>query len=49
VLSAYISWRSTGALADARQAQEVLGWLPQFTDIEDVIRTAWNWHRNDYW
>jgi len=33
-------------VADARQAQEVLGWLPQFTDIEDVIRTAWNWHCN---
>ena len=21
-----------------------LGWLPRFTDIEEVVRTAWEWH-----
>ncbi len=29
--------------ADNRKAQEILGWKPQYTDIEDIIRTAWNW------
>ena len=29
--------------ADNRKAREVLGWKPQYTDIEDIIRTAWNW------
>lgn len=29
--------------ADNRLAQEILGWKPQYTAIEDIIRTAWNW------
>lgn len=24
----------------------VLGWQPRYTDIEDIIRTAWQWHEN---
>ncbi len=30
-------------IADARKAWEVLGWKPLFTDIEGIIRTAWDW------
>ncbi len=31
--------------ADSSKAQEVLGWHPHYMNIEDTIRTAWNWHR----
>lgn len=29
--------------ADARQAKRTLGWTPEFTDIDAVVRTAANW------
>ena len=29
--------------ADNRKAKEILGWQPRYTQIEDIIRTAWNW------
>ena len=32
-------------VADAKKAREVLGWNPQFPDIERIIETAWTWHR----
>lgn len=32
--------------ADNRKAKEILGWQPQYTDIEDIVRTAWNWENN---
>ena len=32
-------------VADARLAQEILGWQPQYTTIEAIVETAWNWHR----
>lgn len=32
--------------ADNLQAQEILKWKPQYTNIEDIIRTAWNWEVN---
>lgn len=28
--------------ADADKARELLGWTPQYTDVEDIIRTVWN-------
>ncbi len=31
-------------VADARQARGVLDWQPQYTDIESIVRTAWQWH-----
>lgn len=31
-------------IASSRKAKEVLGWQPKYTDIEDIIATAWNWH-----
>ncbi len=30
-------------IADARKAKEVLGWNPQFADIKEIIKTAWDW------
>ena len=32
--------------ADNRKAKEILGWNPKYTDIKDIIRTAWNWELN---
>ncbi len=29
--------------ADNAKAKEILGWQPQYTDIKDIISTAWNW------
>lgn len=31
-------------IADARKAQQVLGWSPQYVQIRDTIATAWKWH-----
>ena len=33
-------------VADNKKAREELGWNPQFTEIEDIIKTAWNWELN---
>ncbi len=33
-------------VADSSQAQRLLGWQPQYTNIESIIETAWNWHRS---
>lgn len=32
--------------ADNRKAKEILGWQPKYTDIKEIIRTAWNWEQN---
>lgn len=32
-------------VADARRAGSVLGWRPQMSDLDSIVRTAWNWHR----
>ncbi len=29
--------------ADNKKAREVLGWEIQYTDVEDILRTAWSW------
>jgi len=31
-------------VADARKAREILGWNPQFPDLESIIESAWAWH-----
>jgi len=31
-------------VAQAGRAEAVLGWRPRFTDLKDIIRTAWDWH-----
>ncbi len=32
--------------ADSRKAQEELGWEIQYTDVKDIIATAWKWHES---
>ena len=34
-------------VADPRKLQTRLGWKPQYSSIEDIIRTAWMWHKNE--
>jgi UDP-glucose 4-epimerase len=34
-------------VADAKKAREVLGWNPQFPDIESIIESAWKWHEKN--
>ncbi|HUB91676.1 MAG TPA: UDP-glucose 4-epimerase GalE [Dyella sp.] len=31
-------------VADTRRAEAGLGWQPVFSDIRDIIETAWRWH-----
>lgn len=31
-------------VASSEKAKDVLGWQPEYTDIKDIIQTAWNWH-----
>jgi UDP-glucose 4-epimerase len=32
-------------VAMADKANKVLGWKPQFTSLESMIQSAWNWHK----
>jgi UDP-glucose 4-epimerase len=32
-------------VGSAQKAQQVLGWKPQFPDLESILQTAWNWHQ----
>jgi UDP-arabinose 4-epimerase len=31
-------------VADPTLAKDELGWLPQYTTLDDIVRTAWVWH-----
>ena len=31
-------------IASSRKATEVLGWQPKYTNVEDIIASAWRWH-----
>jgi len=33
-------------VADIRYARALLGWQPRYREIDDIVRTAWHWHRN---
>ena len=33
-------------IASSEKARSVLDWKPQFTDVEQVIGTAWRWHEH---
>lgn len=33
-------------VASSEKAKNILGWEPQFTDIEEIISSAWKWHKN---
>lgn len=32
-------------VADEARARSVLGWRPRFSNLDQVVATAWNWHR----
>ncbi|WP_042345891.1 UDP-glucose 4-epimerase GalE [Bacillus massiliigorillae] len=32
-------------IASSEKAKAVLGWNPQYTNIQEIIETAWNWHK----
>lgn len=33
-------------IADSKKAFDVLGWTPKFSDLEKIVETSWNWHKN---
>ena len=33
-------------IASNDTAQKILGWQPKYTNIEEIIKTAWTWHKN---
>jgi len=33
-------------IASSTKAQKELGWRPQFNSLEQIIESAWNWHKN---
>jgi UDP-glucose 4-epimerase len=34
-------------VASAAKAMRELGWKPQYPKLEDIVRTAWEWHRRN--
>lgn len=32
-------------IASSNLAQEVLGWVPKWNQLEQILETAWNWHK----
>ena len=33
-------------VADSEKAGKILGWVPHVTRMEDIVATAWKWHRS---
>ena len=33
-------------IASSDEARKILGWTPKYTNVEQVIATAWTWHKN---
>lgn len=31
-------------IASSKKARKILGWEPKFTDVEEIVRSAWNFH-----
>jgi len=31
-------------VADARRAQQELGWTPRYIELQDIVESAWRWH-----
>lgn len=34
-------------VASSEKARTLLGWTPKYTNIKDIITTAWTWHKNN--
>lgn len=35
-------------VASSAKAKRVLGWVPRYSSLEDIIETAWRWHRKQH-
>lgn len=35
-------------VASSKKAQDILGWNPNYTDIEEIIKTAYDFHKSHY-
>ncbi|WKY48611.1 UDP-glucose 4-epimerase GalE [Eubacteriaceae bacterium ES3] len=33
-------------IAESQKAKQELGWQPVYSDVETIIKTAWEWHKN---
>jgi UDP-glucose 4-epimerase len=33
-------------VANSDKARDVLGWSPKYDNVQDIIKTAWNWHQS---
>ena len=33
-------------IASSKKAREVLGWKPEHDSLEEIVSSAWNWHKN---
>ena len=49
-IPAVISPRRAGdpaqLVASSEKAKKILGWKPEHYDLEEIIASAWNWHKN---
>ncbi|NLL30086.1 MAG: UDP-glucose 4-epimerase GalE [Clostridiales bacterium] len=34
-------------IASSKKAKEILNWEPKFTNVEEIIASAWKWHKNN--
>lgn len=35
------------SVADFKKAREILGWIPEYADLETIIKSAWDWRKID--
>lgn len=33
--------------ADPHKIKKILNWFPKYSDLEIIVKTAWNWHKNN--
>ena len=33
-------------VASSEKAKNILGWRPQYENLDTIISTAWTWHKN---
>lgn len=49
-IKAVLSPRRSGdparLIASSEKAKQVLGWKPLYTELDHIIASAWNWHKN---